>query len=105
VATSAFLNNPSIGPDGTGMWIIADTWSSVVRRMTLQTATQTPSATRTASPSATVGARPWNVFRAAGTGTSGNTGENGPATAANIGGPGFACKDGTGTGGFYFVRS
>lgn len=70
VATSALFNNPSVGPDGLGSWIIADTWSNVVRRLTLQSAS--PSATQTitvgASPSSSpIPARPFIISRVAGT--------------------------------------
>ena len=101
-ATAAFLNAPLIGPDGMGWWVIADTGSSVVRRLALQTATQSVSASRTASASPSVAARSWMIFRAAGTGTAAATGEGGPATAASIGNPGYACADLLGAGGFYF---
>jgi hypothetical protein len=105
LATSARLNNPAISADGTGGWLVTDTWNNVVRRLTLRTATQTPTASRTASRSPSVGARPWNIFRAAGTGTSGSSADWTPATSANLGGTGVACKDATGAGGFYFVSA
>jgi hypothetical protein len=94
--------NPSIAASGSGSWLISDTGNHAIRRLTLQTATQSPTTSPTPSVTATVGARPWNIYPAAGTGTSGNSGNGGAATAALIGNPGVACKDGA--GGFYFVR-
>lgn len=101
LALAARLSDPLVSADGLGGWIIADVGNVVVRRLALQTATQTPSAVPTPSASPSVAARSWNIFRAAGSGALGSTGDGGPATAATIGSPGVACKDGA--GGFLFV--
>ena len=72
-----------------------------VRRLMLQSASQT--ATPSASPdaSASPAPRPWYIYRVAGTGVQGDSGNGGSALSARLSTPYGGCSDGD--GGYLFV--